>query len=797
MKIKAVRRWGRQGVSSALGLALAGAWAAAGLGAIGGCSGSSASPPAASPSVPPAGEASTSGARDEASTSGAPLFLKPVNRAPQRWMVLGPFVQVPGGSDSREAALDHDYLEAIGGEAGARFEATTHVDVDGKTSSVAELGTDENSGVDLQAFYKDDTDRKVAYAYGELEWPRTEVVPASFGSDDGAAIWINGQRVHRVVTNARGVDPDGDHFSAPLRAGKNSVLVKVENGTGGWGFALTLLDAEGRERKRALAVRRHLEALELGPESDLFLLDAEFPRLVYRQAEDARSVFGDAEPHVRWFDPDRAEVQRPEKAGRYIAVVEQATRDGYTLRRMLTFAKLPRSAQVPPPDAPSPPFAEPLPLRGELLPGLSDAQRAELSRHVWRALADYLEHGQNAAIARLGIVELGTHPPAANEPAWLSSGFIRDAEQQLALRMQLEGRTPRGIAPPLSLSPPAPVLRVGSEREAGIAPGTVQRLRGVAKDWLKEDPNGFVVMLARRGVVFMHEGFGGFEKEQGFRPASIGKLIAGLTFARAVDQGLVGFDDPVSRVFPEWKHERTANITFRHCFNHIAGLPDHASHGGLYNAYLDNAFLVEDSAFVEPLQRHHYNGDSYNLTGKALELITGKTMWRLLYENVQKPFGENVTQFDLGFGDKFTARYVAEVGQMLLQDGAYGSQRLYSKGFLAQLLPQRVAAHAAGFPDEKLEWGIGQQWLPDAPEGDRSKAPLSPNTFGHGAASGSIFRVDPDHQLVVVIGRNAHSGRATNLRLAAKFVEALAQGLVEAKPAEVRAPQPVASAPNR
>jgi hypothetical protein len=86
---------------------------------------------------------------------------------------------------------------------------------------------------------------------------------------------------------------------------------------------------------------------------------------------------------------------------------------------------------------------------------------------------------------------------------------------------------PRPLAPPAAATPRAPELRVSSEREAGIASGTVQRLRGVSKDWLKEDPNGFVVLLARRGVVFMHEGFGGFEKNEGFRPASIGKADRG------------------------------------------------------------------------------------------------------------------------------------------------------------------------------------------------------------------------------------------------------------------------------
>jgi CubicO group peptidase (beta-lactamase class C family) len=753
-------------------------WALASLAAAGcGASGAQATG-AAAPAAPGA-----------ANGAAGAVFEVPSNQAPARWRVLGPFAQAGA---SREAALDQDYLTALGGEASARIEPSTTLEIGGKRLSAAELPGADNT-VDLQALYENDTDLKVAYAYAELEWPRDEVVQASFGSDDGAAVWLNGELVHRLVTAGRGVSPDSDRFAVPLRAGSNRLLIKVENGSGGWGFALRLLDTEGQQRADALATRRRLEALELGPESGLFLLDGVFPRLSYRNQEEARLVFGDAPPVVRWFDPELREAERPEKPGRYIAVVEQATRDGFTHRSMLTFAKLAPNT-LPPLDGQAPPYAEKSPLRAELFPGLSEPQRAELSRHVWRAVSDYLGRGENAAIARLGLLEAAAAPPAPGEPEWLSSGFIRDAERQLALRMQLEGRTARAIAPPAAISPAAPVLRSGGEREAGVAPGTVQRLRGVAKNWLKEDPNGFVVMLARNGVVFMHEAFGGFEKDQGFSPASIGKMMAGLTFARAVDQGLVSFDDPVSSVFPEWKHERTARVTFRHCFNHIAGLPAHVSHGGLYNPYLDNAFLVQDTAFVQPLREHRYNGDSYNLTGKALELITGKSMWRLLYENVQQPFGEPVAQFDLGFGDKFTARYLVEVGQMLLQDGAYGNQRLYSPGFLRQLLPQQVAAHAPGFADQKLEWGIGQTWLPDSADGSREKAVLSPNVFGHGAGSGAIFRVDPDHQLVVVIGRNAHAGWGTNQRLAAKFMASLAEGLTPPKPAAPRPAQPMASA---
>jgi CubicO group peptidase (beta-lactamase class C family) len=181
---------------------------------------------------------------------------------------------------------------------------------------------------------------------------------------------------------------------------------------------------------------------------------------------------------------------------------------------------------------------------------------------------------------------------------------------------------------------------------------------------------------------------------------------------------------------------------------------------------------------VKPLEAHRYNGDSYDLAGKALEVLTGKSIWRLLYENVQLPFAEPVTQFDLGFGDRFNARYLAKVGQMLLQDGAYGRYRFFTPGFVQKLRPQPVAAHVPGFADKTLEWGIGQTWTPDAPDGERSQAPLSPNTFGHGAASGSVFRIDPDHDIVVVIGRNEHVSAGKNQQFAASFMKTLAESLV-------------------
>jgi CubicO group peptidase (beta-lactamase class C family) len=219
--------------------------------------------------------------------------------------------------------------------------------------------------------------------------------------------------------------------------------------------------------------------------------------------------------------------------------------------------------------------------------------------------------------------------------------------------------------------------------------------------------------------------------------------------------------------------------TFRHCFAHLLGFPGgHGSQWGLYNVYLDNALFVGESVFCMPGVRHRYNGDSYNLAGVALELTTGQSMFRLLHEHMQKPFGESATQFDLGFADQFTAMYLAKVGQMLLQDGAYGKHRFYSPGFVKTLVPRRVSEFAPELADKELEWGIGLTWMID-PEGPREKGILGPDVFGHGAASHSVWRVDPKHELVVVIGRNAGRDWGQSLAWAAKFMQILADGMQE------------------
>jgi CubicO group peptidase (beta-lactamase class C family) len=708
-------------------------------------------------------------------TVAGALFAEPENMGPRRFRVLGPFANISSPDPNARAGLDLDYLTGLGGEAAARIDEGMKVDWREKTFAAREATLDAASTLDFAKLFGSDTEHKTAYAYAEWVVDKPGVTLCLFGSDDGAVVWLNGRQVHRFAAD-RALDPSSDRFELPLAAGANRILVKVDNAAGRWGFALRVLDDEGRRRLLALDARRHLDWVGPGPISGGYLLEDSFPEIdwtrsaVVERALDARSL------RVHWYGPDFKEVDHPEKVGAYTALVEAKTLDGYSYRQMLTFAK---AANRLTPRFRSPPLAE-LPVIDvpwHFDTALNDAQRAELSRHFWRGASQALGRDEDGAIAALALAALTERTPTKDEPLWLQSGFIQAAAHQLQLRMQLEGRTAKTLAAPERLASSAPELRSGTEAEAAVRPGTVERLRAVAQAWARDDPHPFVTLVARRGVVFLHEGYNGFRKDSLFWPASITKTITGLTFARAVEQGLVAFDEPVGDVLPDWKQEPTSKVTFRHCFYHVSGLREHASHGGMFNALLDNALFVEDAAFARPLRHYVYNGDDINLAAKALELLTGQPIWRLFHENMEKPFAEPVAEFDPACCGSFTSMYLAKVGQMMLQDGSYGRYRFFKRGFLDSLRPKRIAEFAPALDDPQQEAGIGLAWMPDPP-GPRENGVLGPNVVGHGAASGTAWRIDRDHQLVVVIGRDGFKQATANDEWASKFIKVLSEALV-------------------
>jgi CubicO group peptidase (beta-lactamase class C family) len=93
----------------------------------------------------------------------------------------------------------------------------------------------------------------VAYAWAEIDLKQETKGLLGVGSDDALKVWLNGKLVHEHWVG-RGVKVDEDMVPVMIPAGKNYLLLKVQNMIDGWGFACRLMGPDSRARKLIAAV---------------------------------------------------------------------------------------------------------------------------------------------------------------------------------------------------------------------------------------------------------------------------------------------------------------------------------------------------------------------------------------------------------------------------------------------------------------------------------------------------------------------------------------------------------------
>jgi len=97
--------------------------------------------------------------------------------------------------------------------------------------------------VDLLSKYSPN-EMVISYAYTTINCDDEGTVLLLFGSDDGAAIWVNGKEYFRINIG-RGAKEYDDIIPVQVKKGKNEILVKIAQGGGHWGFYLQIMDKEG------------------------------------------------------------------------------------------------------------------------------------------------------------------------------------------------------------------------------------------------------------------------------------------------------------------------------------------------------------------------------------------------------------------------------------------------------------------------------------------------------------------------------------------------------------------------
>ncbi len=99
----------------------------------------------------------------------------------------------------------------------------------------------EANVINLEKFFG--TEHSVAYLKTGIWIEKSQNVLFELGSDDGIKMWLNDKLVHQNNT-VRGHNQGEDVVEVNLLEGWNTVLMKINQGVGGWGASLVITDLE-------------------------------------------------------------------------------------------------------------------------------------------------------------------------------------------------------------------------------------------------------------------------------------------------------------------------------------------------------------------------------------------------------------------------------------------------------------------------------------------------------------------------------------------------------------------------
>jgi hypothetical protein len=711
----------------------------------------------------------------------------------RNWVVLGSFpYPKPARAAPLKSAFCHDYLTSIGGESKAVLKpgmTVSAIDPGGKEARATTQSVEiRGLSLDLAKLFPA-SDYSLAYAYTEVTSSKEQTAFFFIGmEDDGAKVWVNGRPVFETPAPKVYLFLQREKsFPVFLKKGVNRVLVKIPNETWLWKFGMEVYDKphadniKAKMADEAMKIELQTQELSLAKSTTGFVFhQGEIPKIVWRDADAVRKLAGDLPLTVRWFDSKLNEVSSPSAPGRYAAYVEAKLKDGTPIRRAMTFLCVPQEFDLSLED-----WGLPVPYLGKPFDkAVWQKQSTAIDDEGGRAYRDSLTTTQDGAILLAGLME--TDPKIRSCGVTESPEVLND-DYQLALKLKLSGLTEkvRQLAQPRKRTTPAEVLHEGTPREAGVKPDAKEKIDAVCREWAQVSGEPFVILVARHGVVVTHEAFGktpdGKQIGVDYRKdiASVTKIMAGMLFSQFMDQGYVRLDDPIGKVLPDFPTTGDRAITFRMLFTHMTGLDGHGLWGGLHNPYLDN--VVRDGLdCLRPGLISNYNGMGYDLAGKAMEMMTGKSILRLFHENLFRPLGiDNVYLDDLGQSARPTAYELGIMGQWIANHGSYGYKEFISEDTFQKYLPTQLGKYYKG---TDKEWGVGLIYVLDLKTGakpdsvDPKDLIFSPHVVGHGSSSGCTLRVDLDKDLVIVQVRRTYGEKFDAYRQ--KFFTAIADSLL-------------------
>jgi CubicO group peptidase (beta-lactamase class C family) len=253
---------------------------------------------------------------------------------------------------------------------------------------------------------------------------------------------------------------------------------------------------------------------------------------------------------------------------------------------------------------------------------------------------------------------------------------------------------------------------------------------------------------------------------------SVSKSVTSALVGVALRRGeIAGLDVKVMPYFKGLRvstDRRWAGLTLRHLLTMSAGIrwdettvtyTDPTNSCAAMEASPDWVqFVLDQPMAEEPGRVFNYNSGVTQLLAHILKQATGRVPDEYAAEHLFSPIGIRTFHWkrtptglaDAEGGLYLTARDLARIGSLFLQDGVWQGRRLLPEGWAAEsTAPRLVVSSQAG-----LERDYGYQWwsLPYGPERKRAFAAI-----GYG---GQLLLVVPEHDLIAVLtGWNIYERR--------------------------------------
>jgi CubicO group peptidase (beta-lactamase class C family) len=121
------------------------------------------------------------------------------------------------------------------------------------------------------------------------------------------------------------------------------------------------------------------------------------------------------------------------------------------------------------------------------------------------------------------------------------------------------------------------------------------------------------------------------------------KGMTAIALHRLAERGLVDYDAPVSRYWPEFAAAGKEGVTVRHLLTHSAGLPrlrEPLAPGGIYDWDTVVAAFAAEAPHWEPGTAHGYHTLSFgHLNGEVVRRVSGRDLGSFFRDEIAGPLG--------------------------------------------------------------------------------------------------------------------------------------------------------------